>query len=140
MLEAGLFDRRLLFWYEDLDICWRIRLIGYKILFAPKSVVYHLEGGSGSTRSRKINNYWSLKNRLLVLINNYETTTLVKFALKILIRTRRVFGLRTLTKGFLHIIIDFKEVWRIRQQIQISLRRVSDRHLQPLIRRARLLL
>ncbi len=41
--EAGLFDERYLNGIEDLDLCFRIREKGYKVVYSPKSVVYHYE-------------------------------------------------------------------------------------------------
>jgi GT2 family glycosyltransferase len=133
LLEAGLFDPRFVFWYDDVDICWRIRLMGYKIIFVPKSVVYHLSGGSVSTRTSRINAYLHLRNRLLMLISNYEESTLIKSGLMILLKTRKMYGMRSLMRGFLHVIFNFKEIWKLREQIQISLRKISDRDLKSLI-------
>lgn len=54
---------------EEIDLCWRWRRAGYKIMYEPKSTVYHLGGGTISYDSpRKVylnlrNNYWMiLKN------------------------------------------------------------------------------
>jgi GT2 family glycosyltransferase len=35
------FDPLLFAYGEDIDLCWRARLLGYKILCVPSSVVYH---------------------------------------------------------------------------------------------------
>ena len=31
---------------EEIDMCWRMNSAGYKIMYCPKSTVYHLGGGS----------------------------------------------------------------------------------------------
>jgi GT2 family glycosyltransferase/glycosyltransferase involved in cell wall biosynthesis len=41
--EAGAFDERYLNGIEDLDLCFRIREKGYKVVYNPQSVVYHYE-------------------------------------------------------------------------------------------------
>lgn len=41
--EAGLFDERYVNGIEDLDLCFRIREKGYKVVYNPQSVVYHYE-------------------------------------------------------------------------------------------------
>ena len=86
-----------------------------------------------STRSSRVNAYLHLRNRLLMLISNYEEATLIKYGLIILLKTRRMYGIRSLLRGFLHIVLNFKEIWKIREQIQMSLRNVSDKDLKSLI-------
>jgi len=44
------FDENFYNGYEDVDLCFRIGEIGYKLVYNPKSVVYHLESQSGSER------------------------------------------------------------------------------------------
>ncbi len=39
--KAGLFDRAYFAYYEDMDICHRIRLAGWRVVYAPRSVVFH---------------------------------------------------------------------------------------------------
>ncbi|MEW6386273.1 MAG: glycosyltransferase [Thermodesulfobacteriota bacterium] len=41
--QAGLFDERYLNGIEDLDLCFKIRRMGYRVIYHPRSVVYHLE-------------------------------------------------------------------------------------------------
>ncbi len=31
---------------EEIDLCWRLKNKGYKIMIQPKSVVYHVGGGT----------------------------------------------------------------------------------------------
>ena len=48
--EIGLFDERHFCYLEDVDICYRAKIFGYRNLYAPKAVVYH--AGSAATGSR----------------------------------------------------------------------------------------
>ena len=41
--KLGGFDEKYINGYEDVDLCFRVREHGYKILYCPKSVVYHYE-------------------------------------------------------------------------------------------------
>lgn len=43
------------FWngYEDIDLCFKLRKMGFKLVYQPYSVVYHLESQSGSERFKK---------------------------------------------------------------------------------------
>ena len=59
------------FWahMEEIDLCWRLKNSGFKILYEPKSIVYHLGGGTltyGSTQ--KI--YLNFRNNLYMLFKN----------------------------------------------------------------------
>jgi N-acetylglucosaminyl-diphospho-decaprenol L-rhamnosyltransferase len=46
--ELGGFDERFFMYYEDADLCFRIRKAGYRIHYAVAGSVYHREGGSFS--------------------------------------------------------------------------------------------
>jgi hypothetical protein len=39
--EVGLFDDEYFAYYEDVDLMWRARLMGYKIFFNPRAIVLH---------------------------------------------------------------------------------------------------
>lgn len=67
------FDESFKLYKEDLDLCWRARLRGWKIVYAPDAVAYH-ERGWGRERSRAEIPRWirreSFKNRYLTMIKN----------------------------------------------------------------------
>jgi len=74
--EVGVFDRRYFMYHEDVDLSWRIRLRGYKILYYPSSVVFHKYMASiGKDRTRIIS-LWE-KNRVRTLLKNYELRSLI---------------------------------------------------------------
>lgn len=55
---------------EEIDLCWRIKKQGYKFMVVPKSVVYHLGGGTlPYTSPRKV--YLNFRNNLMMLIKNH---------------------------------------------------------------------
>ena len=56
--EVGYFDELHFSYLEDVDVCYRARIMGYKNRYTPKAIVYH--AGSGTTGSR----YNSFKVRL----------------------------------------------------------------------------
>ncbi len=54
---------------EEIDLCWRLKSLGYKIQYQPESVVYHLGGGTLSYGSpQKI--YLNFRNNLYMLFKN----------------------------------------------------------------------
>ena len=40
------FDENIIFWYDEVDLCYRIKKSGWKIYFTPKAQIYHY-GGQG---------------------------------------------------------------------------------------------
>jgi GT2 family glycosyltransferase len=66
---AGGFDGDFWAHMEEIDLCWRMKSRGYKIVYQPESVVYHLGGGTLSYGSpRKI--YLNFRNNLFMLFKN----------------------------------------------------------------------
>lgn len=45
-IEQGGFDERFFMYYEDVDLSWRIRNAGWKLLLEPRSIVRHIHAGS----------------------------------------------------------------------------------------------
>lgn len=67
--EMGGFDEDFEFHMEEIDLCWRCLNMGYSIMYAPESVVYHLGGGSLPMNSpRKV--YYNFRNNLMMLWKN----------------------------------------------------------------------
>ncbi|MBF6589402.1 MAG: glycosyltransferase family 2 protein [Ktedonobacterales bacterium] len=51
VLDAvGGFDPRIFLFYEDTDLCYRIRQAGYVVRYVPVATIVHLEGGSSRAR------------------------------------------------------------------------------------------
>ena len=44
--EVNGFDEDYFAHQEEIDLCWRLKNKGYKIMVCPKSVVYHVGGGT----------------------------------------------------------------------------------------------
>ena len=64
--RAGGFDADFFAHMEEIDLCWRMQLMGYKIMVEPRSVVYHLGGGTLPNDSpRKL--YLNYRNNLAML-------------------------------------------------------------------------
>jgi GT2 family glycosyltransferase len=70
MQEAGGFDEDFFAHMEEIDLCWRFRRMGYKIIYCPDSVVFHVGGGTlPKNNPRKTllnfrNNIWLLAKNL----------------------------------------------------------------------------
>ena len=77
--KLGGLDDRFFAHMEEIDLCWRIQLEGYRITIVPQSVVYHVGGGTlpASSPFKLFLNY---RNNLMMLENNLGKT----FALQLL--------------------------------------------------------
>ena len=74
--RIGLLDEELFAYHEDLEFSWRARLAGYRILFAPESVVSHKYEFSRSIGKY----YWMERNRFIVMLRDYRLATLLLIA------------------------------------------------------------
>lgn len=68
--RAGSFDEDYFIYSEETDLSWRIWLAGYRVVYVPRSVVFHHKGGSLNERSRHLVFYEGAKNCTKTLIKN----------------------------------------------------------------------
>ena len=98
-LEVGGFDEAFLLGYHDVDLGWRLWKRGYRVLFAPNSVVHHMRRGStGKLKWRWWRNYHGERSYLMVIVKNAERTALLRrlllYGLKALLEAAGVFSSR----------------------------------------------
>ncbi len=67
--EAGGFDDRFFAHMEEIDLCWRLKNMGYKVMYCAESEVYHLGGGTLNVEN-PFKTYLNFRNNLLLLQNN----------------------------------------------------------------------
>jgi GT2 family glycosyltransferase len=67
--QLGGFDERFFAHMEEIDLCWRLQLAGYRVTVVPESFVYHIGGGTlpNDSPDKLRFNY---RNNLLMLENN----------------------------------------------------------------------
>ena len=71
--ELGGLDDRFFAHMEEIDLCWRMQLAGYKVTVVPESMVYHVGGGTlPATSPFKL--YLNFRNNLMMLENNLAKT------------------------------------------------------------------
>lgn len=76
--KLGGLDDRFFAHMEEIDLCWRMQLEGYKVTVVPESVVYHVGGGTlPATSPFKL--YLNYRNNLLMLENNLAKTFALEF-------------------------------------------------------------
>jgi GT2 family glycosyltransferase len=62
------FDASFFAHQEEIDLCWRMQLSGYKIYVCPQSIVYHVGAGTLPRGGRKV--FLNFRNNLLMLTKN----------------------------------------------------------------------
>lgn len=65
----GGFDDDFFAHLEEIDLCWRFKRAGYKIMYTPKSVVYHLGAGTLGYHS-PYKTYLNFRNSYYTLLKN----------------------------------------------------------------------
>lgn len=68
--EAGGFDDDFFAHMEEIDLCWRLKNIGYKIFVQPQSVVYHVGGGTLNKISPR-KTFLNFRNNLITYTKNH---------------------------------------------------------------------
>ena len=48
--KVGLFDERFVFYFEDTDLCYRIKQAGWKVMYVPNVSIVHLYARTGAKR------------------------------------------------------------------------------------------
>lgn len=63
--KIGELDSKYFLYYEDADFSLRAKKAGFKVVFAPKAVVFHKNAGSGGGSGSSLQDYYITKSRLL---------------------------------------------------------------------------
>ena len=70
LMKIGLFDERHFAYLEDLDVCWRARLAGYKTYYAPAAKVLHAGSAATGAKYNAFKVLHSARNSVLVIRKN----------------------------------------------------------------------
>ncbi len=91
--EVGLLDKKYFLYLEDVDYSVRAKQKGYKIVFCPKSVIYHKNAGSTGGSGSGLHRYYQTRNRGLFFFKystlRYKITTL-RFMLKKFLKADKI--------------------------------------------------
>lgn len=126
--KAGGLDESFFAHMEEIDLCWRLQLLGYKNYICPDAIVYHMGGGTLSNLSPK-KTFLNFRNNLLMLYKNLPdgqvNTTITKRKL-----------LDGLAACFLVIqgkLSHVPQVWKAHQQFnKLKLQTIKSQNRKPL--------
>ena len=141
--EVGNFDPNFFAYYEDVDLCWRIRLHGYAIVLDLNSIVYHIRSATSKKFGGQVFSFHLYKNQLAMLIKNYELKNLIKvmpgvFLLYFsritngLIQNNADLSIAAL-KALYWNMKEFPYLFQQRRYIQNCMRRVGDDQIQKMM-------
>lgn len=68
--EIGLFDENFFAYMEDVDISYRAKIVGYKCVYCPEAVVYHLGSGTSGSRYNEFKIRLAARNNIYVPYKN----------------------------------------------------------------------
>ncbi len=67
--QLGGFDSEFFAHMEEIDLCWRMKLAGYRVVCVPSAVVYHYGGATlAAGNPRKI--YLNHRNNVMMIVKN----------------------------------------------------------------------
>jgi hypothetical protein len=123
------FDEDFEFHMEEIDLCWRIKRFGYKVMYTPISTIYHLGGGSLAMGSpRKV--YYNFRNNLFMLWKNYSTSELffrfpIRLVLDVIAAYKSLFSGKpkeflAVAKAHLHFFLGWVKVHQKRTGIKFD--------------------
>lgn len=134
-IECGGLDETFVHHMEEIDLCWRLLLLGYKIKVIPKSVVAHYGGGTIKSDSYK-KMHWNHRNSVFMLMKNLGQKKLIKtlFIRVILdLITALVFLVsfkprrsRAIFNAYIWIFSNLTIIKKKRREVQL-IRRVDDK-------------
>jgi GT2 family glycosyltransferase len=76
--KTGGFDPRFFMYAEEVDLCWRIKKLGWKLMFTPEAQIIHLVGASAA--KAKPNRVFQINLGLLKLFRKHYGSAYMKVA------------------------------------------------------------
>jgi GT2 family glycosyltransferase len=142
-VNGKLFDPDYFAYFEETDLCHRVWLAGFKIVYGYKAIIFHKMGGTSTTMDNAYIQYHSFKNRICTYLKNLEVINLLTilpfhllccqfFACMYLLRGKLNVSL-AVQKAILWNLIHLRSTWQKRMIIQRSVRKVHDKQYFPFI-------
>ena len=132
--KTGGLDEEFVHHMEEIDLCWRMNLLGYQLKVVPQSKIYHYGGATITPDSyRKI--YWNHRNSVFMLIKNLGKKRLFGILFRRWLLDLAAIGMalgkfdlkrmRAIIAGHNWLLIHAKHVREKRKAVQ-KLRKVPD--------------
>jgi hypothetical protein len=135
--ESGFFDSDFFLYMEEIDLEWRIQLLGYKIVYIPTAKIYHI-GCPHLGRENFYRMYYTHRNSIIMLIKNLSLGNLIIFlplriGLEIItllfsLASLKIIRFFAVLNAFIYILIHLPSILHKRLKTQ-SMRKTKDVHL-----------
>lgn len=139
--KTGFFDEDYFAYFEETDLCHRILLAGYKIMYTPTTAIFHKGGASSTKLASSFIFYHSYKNRIYTYVKNLSIEYLLIVLPITLLIYLGVISTYILTghfslawavvKSIFWNIFHLPQILKKRSIIQRQIRRVKDRDFLP---------
>jgi len=138
--KIGGYDSKYFTLGDDIDLSWRVWLVGSRVVVNPASFIYHKGSATlGPLYQRPQKRYWSERNTLRTLLKNYEGKNLLLILSKYFLIEMMEMGyflflkrqprvLFALTKAFCWNLLYFPDTLKQREIIQ-KIRVVEDKEI-----------
>lgn len=136
-IDGNIFDPDYFAYFEESDLCHRVWLAGYRIVYAYKSVIYHKLGATSSSMNNAFIQYHSFKNRIRTYLKNFGTSSLLTY-LPLHLFLCQLYACASLVSGkwplawaieraFIWNCVHLGHTLQLRNIIQKKIRQVGDR-------------
>mgnify|MGYP001602879166 CR=1 FL=1 len=144
-IRGDIFDPDYFAYFEESDLCHRVWLVGYRIVYAYKSVIYHKMGATSASMNNAFIQYHSFKNRIRTYIKNFGIANLI-LILPVHLLLCEGFSAYSFIKGQFQLswaiqkafwwnIVHFGKTIQLRAIVQTKIRKTSDNDLAKIVYR-----
>lgn len=119
-LNKEYFDEDFYIYVEDVDICWRAQLYGWKALYTPSAIAYHSRGTTRENDSEMKKDYLLIgyRNRYWTIIKNAILLNLLKNILLLLVVELRFYSCRILQRDYFIFKVPFMVLKNISRMLR----------------------
>lgn len=139
--KTGFFDKDYFAYFEETDLCMRVWMSGYRVIYTPSSTVRHLGGASSKQLNWSFILFHSQKNRLCTYIKNLSIGYLWKVLINILflyqlaflfyIVTGKIGSAISVQKSIVWNVVNLRKTLRKRKVVQSKIRKINDEEYLP---------
>lgn len=140
--RIGLFDDDYFLDFEDIDFCWRVKLYGKRVVFVPKSIVYHKGAGVSSEAPYDIKGIHPTKNIIMTMAKNYNKMHVINYVILphiisvitgffvleqfLMGRDSKPMRIKQRIQAYYWILSNIRTIRAKRRYVQTTIRKVQD--------------
>ncbi len=144
-VNGNIFDPDYFAYFEETDMCHRVWLAGYRIVYAYKSVIFHKMGATSGSMNNSFIQYHSFKNRIRTYLKNFGTPWLLSIFL-VHVLLCELYSLIAIIRGKIAIgwaiqraiywnVLTFTGTLNMRRLVQHTIRKLPDGRVSGVILR-----